>query len=316
MKHYNGIDHARKLWVLKLIQDAQSIREAARRAKITPSAVSQALSSMESAVGRPLFVRKSGRLSPTPAGTALIRAAEPALRMLEQISELTVAQVPAIEWMQLGAYESLAMTLLPELLEALQDKLPSARITIQTGRSSSLAAAVRQGELCAAVIAETDDCGRLDVVELGSDRLGCFATPHAARGLADIDAVRASGLGFGVLSAGPHGRPRYFSRYLREVFGNDFSPTVLCDSFETLKSAARRGRIAAILPSRVALQEAGQLVEIPLPRRIRDRSLGTHAIWLASLKTCDPEEIRFLESELRRILDRDGTAGRLATRKP
>lgn len=57
MKNELNVDQIKKLWILDLIIQAGSLKSAAQMAKVTPSAVSQALSSLEKNVGKPLVIR-------------------------------------------------------------------------------------------------------------------------------------------------------------------------------------------------------------------------------------------------------------------
>ena len=60
-----NVDQIKKLWVLDLIIQSGSLRKAALQAKVSPSAVSQTLSSLERSIGRPLLVRSKGGVTPT-----------------------------------------------------------------------------------------------------------------------------------------------------------------------------------------------------------------------------------------------------------
>jgi DNA-binding transcriptional LysR family regulator len=300
VKHYSGIEHVKKLWILEKVVESGSLREAALRARVTPPAISQALAAMEKAVGRPLVIRKDGRVEPTDLARELVRTARPALQTLENISSLASARVPNISWMSLGAYESLSVSLLPGLIATLRAKLPSTKLTIRTGRSAQLANMVRKGELCAALVTEMDSPGRLNRVEVGKDRLGFFVSASASGSVPTFQEMLEH-MPLGTIAPGADGYPVYFQKFLRKTLGDRCKPTVLCDSFETLRSAAVAGTLAAVLPARVALRAPGELVEVPPPLEGAP-DLGAHSIWLVSLENCDPDEVAFLERELRELL--------------
>jgi DNA-binding transcriptional LysR family regulator len=304
VKHYSGIEYVKKLWILEKVVETGSLREAALRARVTPPAISQALAAMEKAVGRPLVVRKNGKVEPTELARELVRAARPALQTLENISSLASVQVPNISWMSLGAYESLSVSLLPGLIASLRSKLPNTKLTIRTGRSMQLANMVRKGELCAALVTEMDSLGRLSRVEVGKDRLGFFVSARTP-GQALTFQEMLERMPLGTIAPSADGYPVYFQKFLKKTLGDRCKPAVLCDSFETLRSAAVAGTLAAILPARVALREPDELVEVLHPVQ-GSPDLGAHSIWLISLANCDPDEVAFLERELRDLLATSG----------
>ena len=70
------IQHLRTLAALR---DTESLRHAAERVSVTPSAVSHQLKDLEDLVGRRLFIRKTHPVRFTPAGTRLLALADTVL---------------------------------------------------------------------------------------------------------------------------------------------------------------------------------------------------------------------------------------------
>jgi DNA-binding transcriptional LysR family regulator len=296
MTKLDGVEHAKKLWILEQVLETGSFRAAALKAKVSTPAISQALSNLERLVGKPLLIRKDGKITPTDAASQLIAVSKPAIQALRDlsISMNSSPDVPNIAWISFGAFESLAIELLPKLTEQLRAKLPKLKLTVRIADNNSLAAMVRNGELCAAVVEENDNLGRLLSVPIGQDRLGFYVSSGSSQ---DWDDSRS----IGTISPGSDGYPRYYSKFIQATLGKNFRPSLLSDSYEALRSSAVYGSVMAILPSRVAMRRAGELLEV-VPPELSQANDGSHQILLISQPNCDPEEIRFLTSEITPLL--------------
>ena len=86
MTKIDGIEHAKKLWILEQVLDTGSFRAAAVKAKVSTPAISQAVSNLERLVGKPLLIRKDGKIFPTDAAEQLLKVAKPAIQALRELS--------------------------------------------------------------------------------------------------------------------------------------------------------------------------------------------------------------------------------------
>ncbi len=291
-----NVDQIKKLWVLDQIIREGSLKKAAVRVKVSPSAVSQTLTSLENAFGKRLLVREKGSVVPTQDAIAILNIVRPAFEAFDKLRDLNGAPIPKITWMNFGTYESIAIDLLPGLLHSLRQKLPGMRLGLRISRTANLLSMVRKGELCSALITESDNLDRFYVKEVSRDRLGLYVSGRHPIGNRGWSAISENG--FGSLAAGKDGLPRYFTKFLRQY---DISkPTILSDSFEVLRTAVAAGSIAAVLPSRVA-DRYNDLVEITPPASKRSAETGEHRILVVS-QNCDREEADFVASEASRIL--------------
>jgi DNA-binding transcriptional LysR family regulator len=299
MTKLDGVEHAKKLWILEQVLEIGSFRATALKAKVSTPAISQAISSLEKLVGKPLLIRKDGKIFPTDAAQQLIAVSKPAIQALRELSiRMESSDVPNIAWISFGAYESLAVDLLPQLTERLQSKLPQLKLTVRIANNSALATMVRNGELCAALVEENDNLGRLFSVPIARDRLGCYVSARTPESERKWDRPRS----VGTISPGNDGHSRYYTKFIQAAFGKNFKPSVLSDSYEALRSSAVYGSTMAILPSRVANRRPGELVEI-LPPDVNESSNGSHQILLISQPNCDPVEIQFLTAEITPLLN-------------
>jgi DNA-binding transcriptional LysR family regulator len=293
-----NVDQIKKLWVLDLIIQTGSLKKAALQAKVSPSAISQSLSSLERATGRPLLIRENGSITPTPEALSILEMIRPAFAAFDRLNDAHGAEAPKMSWLNFGTYESIAIDLLPGLIRSLRQQLPSCRLSLRISRTSHLLTMVRKGELCSALITEVDDLERFYVREVVEDRLGLFVAkrhPIAQAGWEALDQF-----GFGSLTPGKDGLPRYFQKYVRQL--ETHSPLVLSDSFEALREACLAGVMVAVLPARVANRTEG-LMEL-IPPRGRMKENGKHKICVVSLANCDREETDFLADQARRILQK------------
>lgn len=297
MKNDLNVDQIKKLWILDLIIQAGSLKGAASRAKISPSAVSQSLTALEKNVGKPLVIREKGSVTPTQDALSILEVVRPAFAAFERLQELGSQPVPQMAWLNFGAYESIAVDILPGLVHYLKEKMPNLRLGVRINRTAQLLTMVRKGELCSAIVAEVDDLEKFYCVPVYEERLGVYVSARPAAAQMGTRALRE--LGLGSLAPGKDGLPRYYSRFLRRLDG--VKPTILSESFETLRAATAAGAIASVLPHRVAMR-SGDLVEITPEGTAKDS--GAHKILVVTQAGCDEEEADFLARESRRLLNR------------
>lgn len=296
MKNDLHIDQIKKIWLLDLIVKSGSLKSAAAKAKISPSAVSQSLAALEKNVGKSLVIRERGTVLPTEDALSLLAAVRPAFEVFDRLNERIHHPVPALSWLNFGTYESLAVEILPGLIHSLREKMPGLKLGIRINRTGQLLTMVRKGELCSALITEVDDLSRLYAIAVGEDRLGLYVSARHG----SMSAAKAiEKLGLGSLSPSKDGLPRYYTRFLKRL--GTAKPSILSESFETLRAATASGAIASVLPKRVAMRSS-DLIEIPTDGTSRDD--GTHQIYVVSQTNCDRDEADFLAAESRRLLSR------------
>jgi DNA-binding transcriptional LysR family regulator len=292
-----NVDQIKKLWTLDLIIRSGSLKKASLLAKVSPSAISQTLSSLEKTLGKPLLVRDRGVITPTPDALAILEVVRPAFDAFEKLRDLNHAPLPKMSWLNFGTYESIAVDVLPGMLQSIRQKMPHLRLSLRISRTANLLTMVRKGELCSALITEVDDLDRFYVKEVTTDRLGLFVSSRHPISRLGWKAIEDFGIGS--LAPGKDGLPRYFTKFMKQL--DDIRPFVLSDSFETLRAAAAAGTIVSVLPHRVAMRN-GDLMEIYPPKTKTFKESGRHKICVVSQSNCDPEETDFLAAEASRFL--------------
>ncbi len=293
-----NVDQIKKLWILDLVIQSGSLKKAALLAKISPSAISQTLTALEAAYGKPLIIRERGAATPTSDATTILNVVRPAFEAFDRLKDLNSIEAPRISWLNFGTYESVAIDILPGLINTFRQKLPKARLGLRIARTSQLLTMVRKGELCSALITEVDEIDRFYKKEVYEDRLGLYVSPRHPIAQDGWKALEKYGVGS--LSPSKDGLPRYFTKFLKNI--DSVKPTVLCESFETLRSAAAAGVIVSILPKRVA-DRFDDLIELKPPKVFSDS--GKHKLLVVSLLNCDKEETDFLAAESAKLLIRN-----------
>lgn len=130
------------LWGIEVFLAAAeegAISAAARRLGVSPSAVSQQLSSLEAALGTTLLDRGARPMMMTPAGTMFRRHAQVILNAeAEARAELAMSDLSGLTTLRLGMIEDLDAEVTPQLLAELAGALKGCRFLLETGASHHL----------------------------------------------------------------------------------------------------------------------------------------------------------------------------------
>ncbi|THD75750.1 LysR family transcriptional regulator [Thalassobius vesicularis] len=116
-----------------------SISAAARRLGASPSAISQQLTNLETAMGATLLHRNARPMALTPAGELFRRRASAILNEAAQArAELAMADMTALTRFRLGAIEDFEADVTPRLLIGLAERLKGSQFLLETGASHHL----------------------------------------------------------------------------------------------------------------------------------------------------------------------------------
>lgn len=291
----------RKIMIVKTIVESGSIQKAARELKVTPSAVSQSLSSLEKKLGKPLFLRIQGNLSPTTECLDLLEKAKPAFTALDSLFHESEEPL-RIGSLDLGTYESLAHSVLADFVTNLRSAHKDVKLNITVSRTAELLKRLRSGEICTAMVVETDGMDRIRTEQIASDELGLFVSSKYADRISDWDFICS--LGFGFITVAADGIPFYMKRFYRQL-GQRPKVGMTSDSFEVLRRAAASGLVAAVLPHRVANRELQDLAEVTSFQGKPKQERGEHKILLASLDRCDEAESKYLAKLARECFSKE-----------
>ncbi len=130
------------LWGIEVFLAAAeegAISAAARRLGVSPSAVSQQLAGLETALGTSLLDRGARPMRMTPAGAMFRRHAQVMLNAAEEArAELARADLAGLMTLRLGMIEDFEADVTPRLLSALAPGLKGCRFLLETGPSHRL----------------------------------------------------------------------------------------------------------------------------------------------------------------------------------
>lgn len=130
------------LWGIEVFMaaaDERSISAAAKRLGASPSAVSQQLTNLESAVGATLLQRNARPIRLTPAGEIMHRRAQAILNEAAQArAELAMADLSQLTRFRLGMIEDLEADVTPQLLTHMATELKTCQFLLETGASHHL----------------------------------------------------------------------------------------------------------------------------------------------------------------------------------
>ncbi|WP_332682600.1 LysR family transcriptional regulator [Bosea sp. (in: a-proteobacteria)] len=144
MTSKSGVRQPPSLRELEILQAMIATRKtvaAAQMLGISQPAVSRALSSLEAHVGRPLFVRESGRLVPTGDAFALEAEAQPIFAALERLAAWP-GQTARASVLRIATPPTLAQFVLPPILALFRRQEPDVAANVEIGTSSSVIAQV------------------------------------------------------------------------------------------------------------------------------------------------------------------------------
>jgi len=171
----------RHLRVFLAVAELGGHTRAARSLGLSQSTVSETMSSLERAVGTPLF-RKAARGSTlTPTGEALVPRARDILILTGQLlSELARVSPDVHATLVVAAVESLNTYVLPSRLAALRERWPNVQLEVITGTCAEIreSVAAGQSELGLVLEGEMDGPGGArDASILTTSRLVVLAAP-------------------------------------------------------------------------------------------------------------------------------------------
>lgn len=295
-RRIENLEDLRKIMALKTVIESGSLRKAATILKVTPSAVSQAIGSLERKLGKVMLVRDAGGTRASAEGDELVKRLGPALEMIDEVFESTGPSSHLnISALDIGVYESLAIGLLAPLEHRLRQDFPKIKLTLLAARSSQVARKVRSGELCFGIVTEQSGMDDLAYEQFSTDRLGIYVRSGGDLARIPWPALKLRGLG--TLTTPADGWPSYFSRYLRAL-GKDWKVSLQSDSLEVLLTAAKVGMMPVVLPTRVAAR-APELVEVVPPSPLKAQ--GEHGIYVVSTLKCDRRELAYIARLLKHI---------------
>jgi LysR family transcriptional regulator, transcriptional activator of the cysJI operon len=128
-----------RLRVFRAVARHLNFRVAAEELLLTQSAVTQQIKALESELDVPLFDRAGGRVSLTPAGSALLPFAEKLATLAEEAREVVAATMGGSAGrLALGASQTIGQYLLPRLIAGFLKENPKVEISVLGGNTQTI----------------------------------------------------------------------------------------------------------------------------------------------------------------------------------
>lgn len=171
--------HARMLSYLDEVARLGSIRKAAEKLNVAPSAISRQILAFEEELGTPIFQRTTRRLLLTAAGEILIRHVRSTLKEMERIA----AQIEELKGLRRGeitiaVMSGLAANLVPRAVAQFQRRNPRVKLHLQllpTGED--IMAAVDSGEAHIGLGFDFPSRPKIRVLDVALGSLGAVMAP-------------------------------------------------------------------------------------------------------------------------------------------
>jgi len=162
----------RQLQYLKLLAEHASFSRAAEAAHVSQPALSAGVQELEKVLGAPVVERTRGRVQLTAVGAEAVKRAEDVLARTEDLVEAARnAGKPLSGRFRLGVIPTVAPFLLPTKLPGLRQAYPKLRLFIREDLTPRLVAALKAGQLDAAVIALPYAATGIDHARIGDDEI-------------------------------------------------------------------------------------------------------------------------------------------------
>ena len=147
----------RKLRIFQAVANTGNFTKAAEQLYMSQPAVTQNIHGLEQSLGIPLFERLGRRIDLTPAGQALL----PYVSRIDALLEEAVATAReagglASRTLRLGAGDTVATYILPDLIRTFSERRPNASLHLVVGNTERVMAAILENEVELAVWARQE----------------------------------------------------------------------------------------------------------------------------------------------------------------
>lgn len=242
------------LLVFDALMEAQSVVGAAQRLGITQPAASNALARLRQAIGDPLFTRVGRKLVATPRAQRMVVGVRTALVAAQGvIKESPFSPVDVQGTLRLGASDYWHFTLLPELLQTLENEAPRIDLCVVDATDSRVREDLGRGRVDAVIyLAGVSAVGLLSQTLLSDDYVGVARRGHIATrrshplSLADYATLRH-------ILVGPSGPWR--TRLVSALQTHGYQPRIVLENthIHAALDVVARTDLVTILPRQIAL---------------------------------------------------------------
>jgi LysR family hydrogen peroxide-inducible transcriptional activator len=168
----------RQLDYLRLLAEQGSFSRAADAAHVTQPTLSAGIRELEKILGSPVVDRARAGVILTAVGEEALGRAQAILAQAEELVESAQsAGAPLVGRFRLGVIPTIAPFLLPKALPKLRARYPRLKLYLREDQTHRLVAALKAGEVDAALIALPYDVAGLETAPVGEDELLAVLPP-------------------------------------------------------------------------------------------------------------------------------------------
>ena len=248
------------------VAETRSIRRAADRLHVAPSAISRQIAILEQSLGTLLLERTNTGITLTPAGLVLERFTRHMFRDMERVQE----SIRSLKGLRLGevkiwVIEGLILDFLPRTISEFNDQFPAIKFSVYSESSDRIAEALSRDEADIGIVFNAKGRPGIEIVAEYSEPVMCLVPPghdfanRESLSLAEICSQQIS------LPLTSFGLRQLFDQ---AVMKRKLSPDILVstNNLELTKAMAITGRTLAIAPAMAARKELsdGRLRAIPI----------------------------------------------------
>jgi DNA-binding transcriptional LysR family regulator len=254
-----------------------SLSRAAEAHRVTQSAVSQQLRSLEQRYGRRLLERAPRTLArPTEAGQLLYRELKPLLASFADLEQRVRARSDVIAGnVRVATVYSVGLHTLPPALKVFLQKHPEVQVRLEYRRTDQIYAACTSGELDFGIVALPARRAQLVITPLGEDELVLVLPPeHELARQRKVSLRALDQLPFVAFDRDIPTR-RWVDKALRQRRVS-VRYVMELDNIETIKRSVEAGLGLSLLPAQALVNEvrSGTLVTRPLKEGPLRRPIG------------------------------------------
>ncbi|QRM32667.1 LysR family transcriptional regulator [Microvirga sp. VF16] len=129
------------------LSELRSFRVTADRMNITPAAISSRIAAIEQELGIRLFERDSRDVRLTDEGRTFVSGARDIIARYNNLVSEVIPQKTVEGTVRIGVLPSMALTILPGIMETLRNQFPRIRVSITTDTSRMILGKLQQREL-------------------------------------------------------------------------------------------------------------------------------------------------------------------------
>jgi DNA-binding transcriptional LysR family regulator len=248
------------------VAETRSIRRAADRLHIAPSAISRQLALLEHSLGTLLLERTNTGIQLTPAGLMLERYTRHMFRDLERVQD-SIKNLKGLRQgeVKIWVIEGLILDFMPKVISEFNESFPAIKFSVFSESSDRIIEAIIRDEADIGIVFNVKSRPGIEIVAQFSEPVMCLVAsdhPFANRDSVTLSEVCSQQISVPIASFG-----------LRQLFDKavnkqNLSPDVLVSSnnLELTKTMAMTGRSVAIGPALTARKEIreGWLKAIPI----------------------------------------------------